>query len=143
MTTEKLEVAIWQIAGHIASFVETGSQDSTERMGHKTLSGEFRMIDIPPSETNSTNEQFTRHPKRYGLLMGIDEVHFIPIDPGPDGCASIRLRRCVEGKQRGTDGGLGWSIAVHDMYLLRKITQPLQCALLDRLNTYQETHKRH
>src|SRR5262245_36845282 len=112
-------------------------------MRDEALSGEFGMVDIPPSQTNPTNEQFTRDTKRYRVHVSIDEVQLIPTDFSTNRCASVRLQRRVEGKQCGTDSGLGWSIPVHNAHLLREITKTLQCALWNRLNTNQETRQRH
>src|SRR5262249_54783933 len=108
-----------------AGFVETASQDGAKGMWNEALSGEFGVVDIPPGETRSTAEQFTGNSDGNRLQISIDEVHCVALDRDTDWCAAVRLRCRTEGKQRGTDGGLGWSIPVHNAHQLGKIAKTL------------------
>src|SRR5215510_5371786 len=124
--TKKLQVTIRQVAGQVTGFVEACCWDTAEGMRDEALSSEFAMVDIPTSQTNPANEQFTRDTNRYRVPIGIDEVHFIATDLSTNRCASVRLQRRVEGKQGCTDSSLGWSIPVHNVHLLREVTKTLQ-----------------
>src|SRR5262245_28014705 len=137
--TKKLQVTIRQVAGQVTGFVEACLWDTAEGMRDEALSSEFGMIDIPSREANPTNEQFTWDSERYRVPISIDEVHFIATDHRTNRCASVQLQCRMEGKQGCTDSGLGWSIPVHNVHLLREITKTLQRALWNGLNTNQET----
>src|SRR5690349_22338258 len=82
--TQKLQIAIGEIACSVASTIEARSRLITKGIGNKFFGCEFWSMKIAPSQSYSTQIYFARYSQRNGAQVCIQHIHLCIPDRSPN-----------------------------------------------------------
>jgi hypothetical protein len=85
--TEKLEVAIWEIARQIPSLIEARSRLGAKGMREKSCRGEFGSVEIPLGQAGPPDIEFPGHANGYRLAVAVEHIDLRVGDGTTDGHA--------------------------------------------------------
>src|SRR5215213_5117321 len=72
--SQKLQVAISQVADHVACPIHPRPTSCAPRIRHKALGGQTRLPPISSANTFTTNVEFPRHSQRHWLQLSIQHI---------------------------------------------------------------------
>jgi hypothetical protein len=107
-TTEKLEVAVWEVPRPIPSLIETRSRLGAKGMGEKGGSSQRRTVEVPAGQASTPDIEFPRYAHGHGLALAVKHIDLRVGERTTNGyaCRDRALpRRLIPGHIGGIFGG--------------------------------------
>jgi hypothetical protein len=109
---ETLDVAIREIAGHVARTVQKEAGFAGERIADKPFGSQLRALVIPGRNSIPSDEKLTRHSDGHQVKEPIEDVELGIGDWAPDGHRTSPL---LDDGGAGPDGSLRRTVHVEDV----------------------------